>query len=80
MKGMKLKSKLLLVLAVVTVTFFVIGVVTLLTIRDKVILTAHEKLKGDLAMAKAYIDDKYPGKWSIQDGKLLKGEIPNERQ
>ncbi|MEN6468457.1 MAG: methyl-accepting chemotaxis protein [Smithella sp.] len=76
MKGMKLKSKLLLVLAVVTVTFFVIGAVTLLTIRDKVILTAHEKLKGDLAMAKASIDDKYPGKWSIQDGKLLKGEIP----
>jgi len=76
MKGMKLKSKLMLMLVILLVTFFVIGAVTLLTIRDRVIVTAHEKLAGDLAMAKAYIDDKYPGKWVVQDGKLLKGETP----
>lgn len=75
-KTMQLKSKLLLVLAIFTATFFVIGAVTLLTIRSKVIVTAHEKLSGDLAMTKASINDKYPGKWSIQDGKLMKGDTP----
>ncbi|MEE9912805.1 MAG: cache domain-containing protein [Deltaproteobacteria bacterium] len=76
MKTMKLRSKLLWVLAIVTVTFFIIGLVTLLTVRSKVIDTAHEKLEGDLAMTKVYIEDKYPGKWSVQEGKLLKGDTP----
>jgi len=74
MKTMKLKSKLLFVLAVTTVTFFVIGAVTLLTVQSKVIATAQEKLIGDLAMSKTYIDHKYPGQWKIQDGKLFKGD------
>lgn len=74
MKNMKLKSKLLCVLVVLTVTFFIIGFVTLWTVYNKVISTALEKLEGDLAMSKACLDDKFPGKWSVQDGKLLKGE------
>lgn len=74
MKTMSLKSKLLLVLAVTTVTFIVIGAVTLLTVQSKVIETAHEKLAGDLSMAKTFIDAKYPGPWSIREGKFLKGE------
>ena len=76
MKTMSLKSKLFFVLAVTTVTFFVIGAVTLLTVQSKVIETAHEKLAGDLAMAKNFIDNKYPGPWSVREGKLLKGETP----
>ncbi len=76
MKAMSLRSKLLFVLAVTTVTFLIIGAVTLLTVRNRVIKTAHEKLAGDLAMAKLYIDNKYPGKWLLQEGKLLKGETP----
>ena len=74
MKTMKLKAKLLWIFVIMTITFFVIGLVTLLTVQSKVIATAHEKLEGDLAMAKVYIDDKYPGTWSVRDGKLLKGD------
>ncbi len=74
MKTMKLKAKLLWIFVIMTITFFVIGLVTLLTVQDKVIATAHEKLEGDLAMVKVYVEDKYPGKWSVQDGKLFKGD------
>jgi methyl-accepting chemotaxis protein len=48
----------------------------LFTVRDKVITTAQEKLTGDLAMTRTYIEDKYPGQWSIQDDKLMKGDTP----
>jgi methyl-accepting chemotaxis protein len=75
MKSLKLRSKLLVIFAIVSVTFLIIGLVTLLTVRNKVIITAQEKLTGDLAMTKAYFDDKYPGNWSIRDGKLFKGEV-----
>ena len=71
---MRLRSKLLLVLVIFTITFAVIGILTLLTVHKSVIKTAQEKLEGDLAMTKASLDDKYPGKWSIRDGKLYKGE------
>jgi methyl-accepting chemotaxis protein len=74
MKAMKLKSKLLWVLVILTVTFFVIGFVTLFTVHSKVVNTALEKLEGDLAMSRAFLEDKFPGPWTVQDGKLLKGE------
>ncbi|MFO7568351.1 MAG: methyl-accepting chemotaxis protein [Smithellaceae bacterium] len=74
MKAMKLRSKLLCVFAILTVTFFVIGTFTLVTVYNKVIQTAQEKLAGDLAMTRACIDDKYPGAWLIQDGRLFKGD------
>jgi methyl-accepting chemotaxis protein len=75
MKSLKLKSKLLIILAIMTVTFLIIGVVTLLTVRSKVIITAQEKLQGDLAMAREYVNEKFPGNWSVRDGKLFKGEV-----
>jgi methyl-accepting chemotaxis protein len=71
---MKLKSKMTLVFVILSVTFLVIGSVTLWTVYSKVIATAQEKLQGDLAMTKAFIDSKYPGNWSLKDGKLFKGE------
>jgi len=74
MKSMKLRSKMLITFLILTVTFFIIGAVTLLTVHSKVIMVAQEKLSGDLAMTKASIDDKFPGLWSIRDGKLMKGE------
>lgn len=74
MKGMNLKAKLWLVLVIMGVTFALIGAVTLWTVHNKVIQTAQEKLQGDLAMTKTLIDNKYPGIWSIADGKLTKGD------
>jgi len=74
MKSMKLKSKLLFVLAIFTLTFFVIGAVTLFTVHRNVIKTAQEKLEGDLAMTRGNLEDKFPGAWSIRNDKLFKGE------
>lgn len=71
---MKLKSKMMLVFGIMTVTFFIIGGVTLWTVNNRVIATALEKLAGDLAMATAFIDNKYPGNWSLKEGALYKGE------
>ena len=70
---LELKSKMLIILCIFTLTFLVIGVITLLTVRDKVITIAHEKLHGDIAMAKALLNEKSPGEWAIQEGKLYKG-------
>lgn len=74
MKAKTLRTKLLVMLAILGVTFAVIGAVTLYTVQSKVIMAAEEKLKGDLAMVRSYINDLYPGRWSIRDGKLFKGE------
>jgi len=57
------------VLVILTIGFF-----TITTVQDKVIKTAHEKLKGDIAMGRALLNEKYSGEWSIRDGRLYKGE------
>lgn len=74
MKSWKLKSKMMVILVIFALTFAVIGLMTLFTVHSQVIMTAHEKLKGDLAMTKAMIDEKYAGEWSLRDDKLFKGE------
>ena len=51
-----------------------IALVNGLIVNSKVIKTAHEKLTGDLAMGRTLLNEKYPGPWSIRDGKLLKGD------
>lgn len=74
MKSWQLKSKMMLIFAIFSLTFAIIGVLTLFTVHSQVIVTAHEKLKGDLAMTKAMIEEKYPGEWSVRQDKLFKGE------
>jgi methyl-accepting chemotaxis protein len=74
MKSWKLKSKMMVILAIFALTFAVIGLMTLFTVHDQVIMTAHEKLKGDLAMTKAMLNEKYAGEWSLRGDKLFKGE------
>lgn len=49
-------------------------------IRTEVIGAAHMKLKSDNALALAYLNQKFPGDWSLRDGKLYKGETPMENQ
>jgi len=74
MSSWKLKSKMIVIFVVFSLTFAVIGLATLFTVHNQVIMTAHEKLKGDLAMTKAIISEKYPGQWSLREDKLFKGE------
>ncbi|MGV8057685.1 MAG: methyl-accepting chemotaxis protein [Smithellaceae bacterium] len=74
MKSWKLKSKMMLIFAIFTLTFAIIGIATLFTVHSQVIMTAHEKLKGDLAMTKAMLNEKYAGEWSLRGDKLFKGE------
>ncbi|HNS56872.1 MAG TPA: hypothetical protein PKO34_07450, partial [Smithellaceae bacterium] len=74
MKSWKLKSKMMVIFAVFTLTFATIGLYTLFTVHSQVIVTAHQKLKGDLAMTKAMLNEKYPGEWSLRGDKLFKGE------
>jgi methyl-accepting chemotaxis protein len=73
---LSLKTKILLFLAVFAITILLIGLSTAIIVHNKVIGAAHEKLKGDLAMGRTLLDAKYPGEWSIRDGKLHKGDAP----
>ncbi|MGA2332569.1 MAG: methyl-accepting chemotaxis protein [Syntrophales bacterium] len=71
---LKLKTKTFLLLSIFALMFLTVAFFTVMTVQDKVITTAHEKLKGDLAMGKALLNAQYQGEWSIRDGKLFKGE------
>ncbi|MBO8158336.1 MAG: methyl-accepting chemotaxis protein [Thermosyntropha sp.] len=42
---------------------------------NKVVMTAEEKLKSDLALGREIIEQKYPGDWQIIGGKLYKGNV-----
>lgn len=57
----------------------IIGTLTLAlfmssSMEDKVIESAREKLKSDLAITKELLNEKYPGEWKIADGKIYKGQ------
>jgi methyl-accepting chemotaxis protein len=73
MKG-TLKTKIISLVLVFFFMILVICLTTMFVVQSRVIHTAHEKLSGDLAMAMAYVEVKYPGSWSIRDGKLWKGD------
>jgi hypothetical protein len=70
----RLRTKALMLLGVVTLVSLCMAAYTIMTVRDKIILSAQEKLKGDTATSIAIINDKHPGDWSLRDGKLYKGE------
>ena len=74
LKNLKLKTKILSFLGIFAVLLIVMSVLTTWTVNDNVVGITHEKLKGDLAMAIAMVNEKYPGEWSIREGKLFKGE------
>ncbi|HEX3011388.1 MAG TPA: methyl-accepting chemotaxis protein [Syntrophomonadaceae bacterium] len=50
------------------------GVYATSVMSDKIITSAQEKLKSDLALGESIIDQAYPGEWKIADGKLYKGD------
>lgn len=71
---MKLRTKALLLLALFAVVLILMAAFTVYTVRDKIILTAQEKLRGDMALSFNYFIEKVPGEWSVKEGKLYKGE------
>jgi len=75
---LKLRTKILMFPAAFVLVFLVIGLITIISAQNKVILMTQEKLKGDLAMGRALLNERHPGEWSIRDGKLYKGETQME--
>ncbi len=69
-----LRWKLIILLMGAIILFAaVVGIYSDRAMYDNVIKAAQEKLKGDLALGAAYLDQRYPGHWEIRDGKLYKG-------
>lgn len=71
---MNIRMKILLFMVLFVVIILAIASSTIIIVDRKVIVTAHEKLAGDLAMGRALLDEKFPGSWSIRDGKIFKGD------
>ncbi|MGE5398279.1 MAG: methyl-accepting chemotaxis protein [Chitinophagales bacterium] len=44
-----------------------------ITMRDKMIVSAEEKLKADLRLGGQYLNKSYPGEWELREGRLYKG-------
>ncbi|MDF2724379.1 MAG: hypothetical protein K0Q59_4054, partial [Paenibacillus sp.] len=44
-------------------------------VRKELIMSAQEKLNSDIEMTWSFIDIKYPGAWSVDGSKLLKGGV-----
>ncbi|MGI5920650.1 MAG: methyl-accepting chemotaxis protein [Syntrophomonadaceae bacterium] len=49
------------------------GIYATSVMSEKIVSSAQEKLKSDLALGKQIIDQSYPGDWNLVDGKLYKG-------
>lgn len=68
------RSKLLVFVAVVfLIGVSSIGAFSVVQFHKEVINASHEKLRSDLQLGKAYLNEKIPGEWSIKDGNLYKG-------
>lgn len=66
---------------IVAFTIILIGVTGIMGIyatsvmSEKVMLTAQEKLKSDLALGEQILEINYPGDWKLVDGALYKGNV-----
>lgn len=71
---LKLGTKInLIVLSIILFLSVVVGVVVVNDVTKGIKEFAVEKAKGDLGLSYRYIDNKYPGDWTITDGQLFKG-------
>jgi len=50
-----------------------IGYYSICTMQDKIVSAAQEKLRSDLSVAKAYLNSRAAGPWSLKDGQMMKG-------
>lgn len=71
-RGLRFKV-LVLVAAFFLMGVTSIGVYSVVRFHNEVINVSHEKLKSDLELGKAYLNEKIPGEWSNNDGNLYKG-------
>jgi methyl-accepting chemotaxis protein len=66
---------IILMLAVLLMFTIAINTYVGKTVREKLILASHQKLKSDLALSQAYVNAKIPGQWSAEGDKLFKGGV-----
>ncbi|MDD4588312.1 MAG: methyl-accepting chemotaxis protein [Heliobacteriaceae bacterium] len=72
---MSVKTKILALFSVVVIFgTLAMGIFAVMTMEEKVVGAAQEKLRSDLALGRAMLEEKFPGEWSIRNGKLFKGE------
>lgn len=72
---MKIRSKLIIFVSITLLLgSAIIGTYSILQTNVYLIQSAQEKLKSDLQMGKALINERFPGPWSIKDGQIYKGE------
>lgn len=73
---MKLKYKIMILFILVILMLNLgLGFYTVNSIHNKVIESAQEKLKSDLALGRTLLNERYPGEWIIKDGHLYKGKF-----
>ena len=71
----KLKTKGLIILGIFVLSFIGIISITVVTVQDKIISTALEKLRSDMSLGQALYNELIPGEYAVRDGKLFKGDI-----
>ncbi|MFT9847026.1 methyl-accepting chemotaxis protein [Aneurinibacillus sp. REN35] len=56
----------------------IIGTYSVMTVRSEVGNASRQKLESDLRLGQAFLNERMPGDWRIQDGKLYKGSTSIE--
>ena len=73
---LSLKTKInAMFFAIILMGTIVMAIIMSNTMKGKVIESAQEKLKSDLAMTKELLNEKYPGEWSIINNEMYKGQM-----
>ncbi len=76
MRTKSIKNKLLLVIIFILLfTIIIISTYSLSSVRKEILAHTEDKLMSDLAMSEVYLNNKYPGKWHIENGILYKGDV-----
>ena len=63
-----------IVTAVLVVAMAVTGFIAYQQVVNTANISATERVKNDLELADAYVDNAYPGPWRLEGGKLFKGD------
>ncbi len=71
-----IKTKLLLLFSLsFMIGTLIIGFISVYYIKKETLEVAREKLLSDLELGAVYLNEKYPGNWSIIDHSLYKGNV-----
>lgn len=72
---MKLRTKIVLLFSLVIILgTLAMGSFATYQLSTNIMSVAQEKVRSDLALGRAYVEQKIPGEWAVRDGKLFKGE------